>query len=98
MTVTYLGREAPSAADVVANVHRWQRQLDMPGSSKEEVDHLARKISVDGREGYVIDLLGSAGDTQKRILGAMIIEGDRVWFFKIMSLAPRIERHRSEFD
>src|SRR5437016_1875685 len=25
MTVTYLGREAPSAADVVANVHRWQR-------------------------------------------------------------------------
>src|SRR6185436_2203005 len=98
MTVTILGRDAPEAADVAANVNRWQRQLKAPLSSKEQVDQLAKKISLDGREAYTVDLLGPAGDDQKRILGAMAIEGDRVWFFKIMGPSARVEKHKKEFE
>src|SRR6267142_3194878 len=69
MTVTTLSRrDAPSAADVTANVNRWQRQLEMPGSSPEEIAQLAKRVKVDGLEGYVVNLLGPAGDSQKRIL------------------------------
>src|SRR3954469_20516144 len=90
MTVTYLLRaEAPNAADVTANVNRWQRQLGMPGSSKEEVSQLAKKMSVDGRDGYQVDLLGPAGEVQKRILAATVTEGDRVWYFKMMGATAR---------
>jgi len=98
MRVTYLAREAPGAANVQANVNRWQRQLGMPGSSQEEVSQLAKKVMVDGREGYVVDLLGPAGEGQKRILGAMVVEGERVWFFKVMGTAERVGKHKKEFE
>src|SRR5437016_4806223 len=98
MTVTIFSRQAPEAADVTANVNRWQRQLKAPPSSKNEVDQLAKKLSIDGREAYLVDLLGPAGDEQKRILGAMAIEGDRVWFFKIMGPTARVEKHKPEFE
>jgi hypothetical protein len=28
----------------------------------------------------------------------MVLEGDRVWFFKVMGAAARIEKHKSEFE
>ncbi|HEV8290531.1 MAG TPA: hypothetical protein VGP94_01345 [Tepidisphaeraceae bacterium] len=96
MTLTYLPRQAPGAADMMANVNRWQRQLGAPLGSKEEVNQLARKMSLDGREGYVVDLMGPAGE--KRILGAMAIEGDRVWFLKVMGPSARVEKHKKEFE
>jgi hypothetical protein len=98
MTVTTFSRRAPSAADVTANVNRWQRQLGVPLSSKDEVNQLAKPATIDGREGYVVDLLGPAGDGQKRILGAMVVEGDRVWFLKVMGTAARVENHKKEFE
>jgi hypothetical protein len=98
MSVTSLPRERPGAADLAANVNRWQRQLEMPASSPEEVNQLAKKVMVDGREGSVIDLLGPAGEGQKRILGAMIIDGDRVWFLKMAGGIVRVEKHKKEFD
>src|SRR5215204_1655595 len=33
LTVTYLPRQAPNAADLTANVNRWQRQIKAPLSS-----------------------------------------------------------------
>ena len=94
MTVTILPRQAPSAADVTANVNRWQAQIKMPLSPQEEVDRLAQKLSIDGREGYAVDLSGP----ENRILGAMAVEGDRVWFFKIMGASARVEKHKQEFQ
>src|SRR5438128_2778116 len=98
LTVTYLGREAPGAANVQANVNRWERQLRMPASSKEEVRRLVNKVIVDERPLFMVDLMGPAGVDQKRILGAMVLEGDRVWFFKLMGATARIEKHKKEFD
>ena len=45
----------------------------MPASSKEDVDQLAKKLTVDGRDAFIVDLLGPAGEGQKRILGAMLV-------------------------
>lgn len=98
LTITALGRQSPSAADVTANVNRWQRQLGMPLSSKEEVNSLVKKVMVGERQVFVVDLLGPAGDDQKQILGGMVVEGDRVWFFKLMGAAERVGKHKAEFD
>jgi hypothetical protein len=98
MIVSYFPRQAPEAADLTANVNRWQRQLKMPASSPEEANQLAKKMDLDGREAHVVDLLGPAGETQKQILAAMVIEGDRVWFFKVMGDAARVAKHKSEFE
>src|SRR2546421_4173078 len=98
LTINALPRESPSAADVTANVNRWQRQLEMPASSKEEVRGLVKKVMADGRAGFQVDLAGPAGAEQKRILAAMAVDGDRVWFFKLMGPTARVEKHRAEFD
>ena len=98
LTITALPRESPSAADVTANVNRWQRQLEMPASSKEEVRGLVKKVMADGRAVFQVDLAGPAGAEQKRILAAMAVDGDRVWFFKLMGPTARLEKHKAEFD
>jgi len=91
-------RQAPSAADVTANVNRWQGQLGMPGSSKEEVRTLVKKVMAGERAVFQVDLAGPPGPDQKRILAAMAVDGNRVWFFKLMGSAARIEKHKAEFD
>ncbi|HEV8605443.1 MAG TPA: hypothetical protein VGQ99_08765 [Tepidisphaeraceae bacterium] len=98
MTISALPRNSPSAADVQANVNRWQRQLGLPASSPEEVNQLATKVVVDERPLFIVDLLGPPGDQQKRILGAMVVEGDRVWFFKATGPTQRLAQHKQEFN
>src|SRR2546421_10583149 len=44
------------------------------------------------------DPAGPAGAEQKRILAAMAVDGDRVWFFKLMGPTARLEKHKAEFD
>jgi len=98
MTITILPRQAPSAADVTANVNRWQRQLRLPVSSKEEVRGLLKKSMADERAIFAVDLAGTPGPDQKRTLAAMAVDGDRVWFIKLMGDAERVGRHKTEFD
>jgi hypothetical protein len=98
MTISALERKTASAADLQANVNRWQRQLGLPASSPEEVNQLATKVIVDDRPIFVVDLLGPPGTDQKRILGAMTVEGDRVWFFKAMGPTQRLAPHKQEFN
>jgi hypothetical protein len=70
----------------------------MPGSSREEVRQLVKKVMVDDRPVFVVDLPGPAGGNQKRTLAAMAVHGDRVWFLKLMGQSPQIEKHKAEFD
>jgi len=98
MTISALPRGSPGAADVLANVNRWRRQLGMPGSSREEVRQLVKKVMVDERPVFVVELPGPAGGNQKRTLAAMAVHGDRVWFLKLMGPSTQVEKHRGEFD
>jgi hypothetical protein len=98
LTLSYLERKTPSAADLTANVNRWQRQVGLPASSKEEVNQLVTKIEADGRTINVVDLLGPPGKDQKRILAAMFIDGDKVWYFKSIGPADRLAPHKKEFQ
>ena len=52
----------------------------------------------DGRAVFQVDLKGSDEGGQKRILAAMAVDGDRVWFFKLMGPTARLEKHKAEFD
>jgi hypothetical protein len=96
LVISALPREAASAADVVANVNRWQRQMGMAASSGEEVNKLVKQVVVnDDRVVSVVDLKGPSGN---RTLAAMAVEADRVWFFTVKGAAERIEARKKEFE
>jgi hypothetical protein len=98
MSLMQLPRSAAGAADVLANVNRWERQLELPLSTPEQVEKLVVKVPLDGRTANVVDLLGKDGPEQRRMFAAMIVDGDRVWFFKIMGPAARMAAHKAEFE
>jgi hypothetical protein len=101
MTITALPRSASGAADVVANVNRWQRQMGMPATSPEETSGLVKEIVVDGRPVQMVDLMSkpaSEAAPRTRTLAAMTVDGDRVWFFTAKGDADALEKHKKEFE
>jgi hypothetical protein len=55
LTVVPLGREA---ADQLANVNRWRRQIDLPPITEAELAPLKRDITVNGRAVTLVDMTG----------------------------------------
>jgi hypothetical protein len=98
MAFSSLERTSPSAADVLANVNRWERQVGIPLSTPEQADKVVTKVPLGGRTANVVDLLGPPGGDQKRLFAAMIVDGNEVWFFKTMGPAARMAAHKSEWD
>src|SRR3954468_11466089 len=89
MALRVLDRGSPSAGDVLANLNRWEGQVGLPPSSAEQLEKVVVKVPLGGRTANVVDLPGPSGADQKRLFAVMIVDGERVWFFKAMGPAAR---------
>lgn len=72
-----------------SNVDRWRGQMGLAASTPEEFAKLPR-VTICGREGVLLDLLGSFEDAmnarslpQARMLGAVVLLSDRSLFLKL---------------
>jgi hypothetical protein len=83
------------AGGLLPNVNRWRRQLNLePIGQQELAGHLTPFINGQVR-GYTLDFTGPDGDSQKRIVGAIILEGaQKTWFVKAMDSPVALEPHR----
>jgi hypothetical protein len=81
------------AGGLEPNVDRWRRQIDAPEMDPEKISKLPT-IAVGGRESPYVDLTGTKG----RTLGAIVMYGDKTWFFKLSGPADLVEKNKSKFD
>ena len=89
---------AAGAADWHANVTRWaSRQLGVEVEA-DAIDQRTLETNVDGSDGKLIQLFDEGTNEGKAIIGAMVVRGDDVWFFKSFGKAAAVKATESEFN
>jgi hypothetical protein len=83
--------------DVMANVQRWAAQVGVPVDDK--LAELIQKTKIDGIEGSTVRLAGpETTNPRQAMLAAMVVHGEKVWFFKLMGPAQLVERESGNFS
>jgi hypothetical protein len=102
LTVSEVTSMGSGVVTVSPNVKRWAGQLGLPQPSEAELDKMVTTIQVDGRESYLIDLIGPNpapdGGPQQRMLGALVPDGSKVWAFKMSGPAEAIAAQKPAFE
>lgn len=81
------------------NVNRWRDQVKLPETSEKELLASATKITVDGTEGLFVELVGPESvEKRETILGALVVRGDKVWFFKLRGDVALAAREKGAFE
>ncbi len=86
-----------NSKDELANVNRWRGQVALP---EIDVDQLARdreRIQIAGHPAALFDMAGTTDSKKTRILAAMQIRGDAVWFFKMTGDDDLVKTQRDIF-
>jgi hypothetical protein len=99
------GATAPAAVNVsmsagdgggfLPNVNRWRGQLGLNALNEMELAHLQPE-----REGFkLVDFTGTDARSGKpsRLIGVMVAQPGRAWFYKLMGDAPVVEREKDAF-
>lgn len=84
----------PGAGTLLANINRWRKQIDLPDASQQEVDREVKKIEVGPLAGDYVELVGP----EKAILGVVLQEAGRTWFFKLMGDAELVRNEKDRFE
>jgi hypothetical protein len=80
-------------ADVTANVQRWAAQVGVPIDDK--LAGLVEDIDIGGTKGNYVNLVGP--DSGQAMLAAMVVRGEKVWFFKLTGAAQLVEAQAENF-
>jgi hypothetical protein len=95
LTVIPLGMQAGS---LVANVNRWEAQINQPPTPEAELGKVVTRIEANGLRIDEVDLTGTAQDgTPQRVLGAILPHDGRVWFFKAVGPPQKMAQQKENF-
>jgi hypothetical protein len=86
---------------LVANVNRWRElQLGLKPADEAQIRNDLVAIDVGGLAGKYLDLTGAEtpGKEPPRILGAIVEQGDRTWFFKMRGPATVVGKQKATFE
>ncbi|MSR32087.1 MAG: hypothetical protein EXR99_11325 [Gemmataceae bacterium] len=95
VTVTPLSGRAGGMGE---NVNRWRGQIGLPPWTAEELHKNTRKIQAGPLEAQCVDLEGSSGPGQERLLGAILENGNDTWFIKARGPAELAASQKQAFE
>ena len=86
----------------LANVNRWRGQVNLAPIDENTLAKTAEHVTANGRDYLVVDLVSDAPADAKqdkqRILAAILDEGGRAWFIKMMGDDQAVESQKSAFE
>jgi hypothetical protein len=84
-----------SAGGLAENINRWRGQIGLePLAADKLADETMPLRSDSGLEFTVVDMSGKNGD---RILGAILVQGDSSWFFKLRGSDVLVAKNKPDF-
>jgi hypothetical protein len=96
LTVVPLG---PASGELLPNLNRWEGQLGLPTSSKDDLDKAVKHTDINGLHADLVDLTSpTTANPRQRMLAAIIPHAGRIWFFKLVGPEPIITREKPNFD
>ena len=90
-----------AAGGLLANVNRWRGQVNLGPIDEDTLAKTAEHVKANGHDYLVVDLVSDApmGDKQEkeRIMAAILDEGDRSWFIKMIGEEAAVESQKAAF-
>lgn len=86
---------AGDGGGLAANVNRWRGQLGLPASS----EITATTVQVTSGEAKRVEIEGTSAQTGRpaKLIGVMVSQSDRVWFYKLMGDPKLVESQKDAF-
>jgi len=83
----------------LANINRWRGQLGLAPFGEGELLKQVRSLDVAGGKAMFIDMSGTDARTQQKasLLGAIVPQNGRTWFFKLMGNQQVVARETAAF-
>ena len=87
------------AGGVLDNVNRWRGQLGLAAVGAGELPNLTKPLEASESKGILVDMSGTDPKTgqKARLIAAILPQGDRTWFYKLMGDEQVAEREREAF-
>jgi len=90
---------AAAAGALLPNVNRWRSQIHLGEVTEAQLNDALAPIEIDGRTGQYVRLVGPAGaQPREAILGVILVDAGRAWFFKMKGNAELVEQQRKNFE
>lgn len=89
---------AEAAGELLPNINRWRGQLKLPPVEQAELDKQLQPIKAGQVAGHFIELIGAeANQPQQAMLGAVIVDAGKAWFFKLTGDAELVKKEKPRF-
>jgi hypothetical protein len=85
--------------DLASNINRWREQVHLAPVGAANLEKELQKITVDGREGVFVELVGPETDPKREtLLGVIVAVQGEQWFFKLKGDVMLAARERERFE
>jgi hypothetical protein len=84
---------------LLANINRWRGQLGLTPLSGDDLDKSLTTISSTSGTASLVDMSGTDARTSQpaRLVGVVVSQPDRTWFYKLMGDANVVESQKNAF-
>ncbi len=90
---------AAAAGDLLSNVNRWRRQVQLPPIAAADVERQTRPIDFAGVPAKLVELVAPDGTSPREtILGVIAIRGDESWYIKLKGDSALATREKERFE
>lgn len=86
----YISALAAAGSDIGDNVNRWRGQAGLEKLSEQGLSNEVEDMSIGGKAGGFIECSGE----KKSIIGAIVVNGDTGWFFKLVGDPDAVSREK----
>jgi len=90
---------ANDGGGLAANINRWRGQLGLTPWSADDLAKSVTTIAVTSGASWLVDMSGTDARTGQptRLVGVVVSQSDRTWFYKLMGDAKVVESQKDAF-
>jgi hypothetical protein len=89
---------AAGAGELLPNINRWRGQVHLPAITQKELDASLQHLPIAGEQAAYVELDGPETEGRSQtILGAVLVRGERAWFFKLQGDSALAQAEKSRF-
>lgn len=94
-----ISMSAGEGGGLVGNVNRWRKQLGLDEQSADEIIKSVTSLETPGGKAMFVELAGTDAKSGQaaRLIGAMVTQSDRAWFYKLMGDGKVVEAQKAAF-